>query len=73
MGKMAKMEKSGEKWGGLGGGDSGHSTRDVGYGGLWRDLVEENGTKMGENIRKNFQSRFSHFFWRLKIFPQFPL
>ena len=27
---------------------SGHSTRDVGCGRLWRDMVEENGTKAGE-------------------------
>ena len=31
----------------MGGGDSQHSTRDMDCAGLWRDVVEENGTKMG--------------------------
>ena len=33
-------------------GNSGHSTRDVGRGGLWQDVVEENGTNMGQSGRK---------------------
>ena len=36
------MEKNGRNWG-----ISRHGTRDVGCGGLWRDVVEENGRKMG--------------------------
>ena len=38
-----------EKWGEMGGEwGSGHSTRDVGCGGLWWDVLEENGTQLGE-------------------------
>ena len=48
--KGMKVEEIGgewrKKWGG-GWGNSGHSTWDVGCGGLWRDVVEENGMKMG--------------------------
>ena len=40
-------------------GNSGHSTRDVGRGGLWRDVVEENGRKMGQNTHFS-PSRFPH-------------
>ena len=49
--KGMKVEEIGGEWrkkcGGGGWGNSGHSTRDVGCGGLWRDVVEENGMKMG--------------------------
>ena len=37
----------------MGGGGSAHSTRDVGCGGLWRDVVEENGRKMGGQWEDN--------------------
>ena len=50
----------GKSWG-MEGGDSGHSTQDEGCGGLWRDLVEENGREMGRN---------THF--HSPIFPIFP-
>ena len=45
-----ETEKNGGERGEMGGRweNSGHSTRDVGCGGLWRDVVEENGTKMGQ-------------------------
>ena len=56
MGKMGgNQEKWGEMWGGGGWENSGHSTRDGGCG-EWRDVVEENGTKMGgqwENEKVN--------------------
>ena len=44
------MGANGGKWGDMGGngGDIGHSIQDVGCGGLWRDVVEKNGAKMGE-------------------------
>ena len=41
----------GEKRGG-GWGNSGHSTQDVGCGGLWRDVVRENRRKMGQFEKK---------------------
>ena len=42
---MGEMENNGGKRRGLGGGggDSGHSTRDMGCGGLWQEVVERNG------------------------------
>ena len=42
-----KMGETGGKWG-----YSGHSTRDVGCGGLWRDAIEENRAKMEKTGRK---------------------
>ena len=44
------MENNGGKWGETGEiwGNIGHSTQDVGCGGLWRDVVEGTGRKMGE-------------------------
>ena len=63
-----------EKWG-----SSGHSTWNVGCGGLWRDVVEENGIKMGEKWKENgtkypfFTVAFPPlFFWKSKIFPTVP-
>ena len=70
-GKMGKMNKNGGKWGGEWG-NSGHSTRDVGCGGLWRDVPEENWTTIEKNGRKmgeNTHCSQSHF----PIFPQFLL
>ena len=60
-----------------GGGDSGHNTQDVVCGGLWRDVVEENGTKMGEWEKNGtkylfFSVPFSPLLRRLKIFPPVP-
>ena len=66
----------GVKWG-----NSGHSTRDVGCGGLWQ--VEENGTKVGEKMREKrekngtkypfFKVPFPPFFFRrAKLFPTVP-
>ena len=45
------------KWGKWGGEweNSGNSTRDMGCGRMWQDVVEENGTKMGE------KTHFPHF------------
>ena len=57
----------------MGGGDSGHSTWDVGC-----DVVEVNGTKMGEKWERNvtkypfFTVPFSPFFGRGQIFPTVP-
>ena len=45
-GKRWGMGGNGGKWVGGMGGEMGHSTRDGGCGGLWQDVVEENGTKM---------------------------
>ena len=69
-------------WGSMGGkwGNSGHSTRDVGCGGLWWDVVAENGTKMGEKwggrwdeIPPLFSTvPFLPFFRRSKIFSKTP-
>ena len=63
------MEENGGKWG-----NSGHSTRDVGRGGLWRDVVDEKGTKMGEKWDEIpiFHSPISPFSRRSKIFPIVP-
>ena len=74
-----------EKWGEMGGqsakmggnGEKAGITRNVGCVGLWRDVVEENGTKMGEKVGGGgeipiFQSHFPPFFWRSKIFPTIP-
>ena len=64
----------GEKWG-----NSGHSTRDVGCGGLWRDVVEENRAIMREKWEKNgtkypfFTVPFSHFSGGRRSSPQFLL
>ena len=46
--KWGAMGENGGKWGEMGGkwGNRGHSTQDVGCGGLWRDVVEENGRKL---------------------------
>ena len=55
------MEENGGNWGGGGGwGNSGHSTRDVGCGGLWRVVAEENGTKMERDTHFS-QSHVPHF------------
>ena len=55
MGEMGEMERNGGGGGGGWGewGNSGHITRDVGCGGLWQDVGEENGTKMGQKREKN--------------------
>ena len=45
-GKWGEMGGNGEK----GGGDSGHSTQDVGW---WRDVVEGNGRNMGRKMGRN--------------------
>ena len=42
---MGNVPLGGEMWGKWG--NSGHSTWNVGCGGLWRDVIEENRTKMG--------------------------
>ena len=48
--KMGEMGETGEKWGSSG---IAHRTWVVeGCGGMWWDVVEKNGTKMGENGRK---------------------
>ena len=58
--------------------NSGRSTWDVGCGGLWQDVVVENGRKMGEKWEKSgtkyafFTVPFSEFFRRSKIFPTVP-
>ena len=58
-----KMRGNGAEWE-----NSGHSIRDVGSGGLWRDVVEDNGGEWEENGRKMGQNtHFSQFH-----FPQFP-
>ena len=62
-GKWGQMGGNGGKWG-----NSGHSTRDVGCGGLWRDVVEENGTKMGEMGEKWDEIPIFHS----PLFPIFP-
>ena len=70
MGEMGKMEENGGKWGG----NVGHSTRDVGCGGLWRDAAEEVGQK-GRKWEKTgtkypfFTVPFSPFSRRSKSFP----
>ena len=61
MGKVGEM-------GDMGGGgweNGGHSTRDVGCGGLWRGVVQENGRKMGE-------TRDEIPIFHSSIFPVFP-
>ena len=56
-------------------GNSGHTTQDVGCGGLWPDVVEEKGTKMGGKWEKNgrnthfFTVPLPPFFRRSNIFP----
>ena len=73
---MGKMEENGGNAGKRGNG--GYSTRDVGCGGLWRDAVEENETKLGEKWEKSGTRYpfttvpFSPFFRRLKTFPTVP-
>ena len=57
-GTMGEMGGNGGKWGETGGcGKRGHSTLDVGCGGLCRDVLEgkwdKNGTKMGQKWDKN--------------------
>ena len=49
-GEWGGMEKNGGKQGEMGRnlGSIGHSKRDVGCEGLWLDVVEETGAKMGE-------------------------
>ena len=62
--------ENGGKWG-----NGGHSTRGVGCGGLWRDVVEENGAKNGtKNATKCpfFTVPFSQFLRRSKIVPTVP-
>ena len=52
------------------GGEIGHSTHDGGCGGLWQDMVEENGTEKWEKNGMKypfFTVPLSHFFKRLKI------
>ena len=79
-GKWRKMGEYGGKWGEMGGnagkwGNSGHSTQDVGRGGMWWDLVEENGRKMGETMGQNTHfspSHSSHFSGGRNIFPANP-
>ena len=66
------MEKNGAEWWKLCvGGGTGHSTRDVGCGGLRRDVVQENMTKMGENGTKCpfFTVSLPPVSRRSKIFP----
>ena len=82
--KWGEMGGNGGKWGEMGGkrGSSWHSTQDVGYGGLWRDVVEENGPngrKMGVNGRKKGQNTHSwrshspHYSGGRRSSPRFPL
>ena len=62
-GKWSKTGGNGGKWGGIGGGgwgNDGHSTRDVACGVLWRDVVEENGRKMGGKWAKK-GTKYSFF------------
>ena len=72
-GNGAEWSRTGEKWG-----NSGHSTQDVGWGGLWRHVVEETETKMGERWEKNGTKYpfctvpFCPFFRRSKIFFTVP-
>ena len=47
-GKWRTMGGNGGDWGGGGWGNSSHSTRDMGCGGLWQEVVERNGRKTGE-------------------------
>ena len=92
-GKCRKMEENGGKWGGMeenGGGwgkmgemegkwgNSGHSTWDVGCGGLRWNVVEENRTKTGGKWEENgikypfFTVPFPPFSRRSKTFPPVP-
>ena len=64
------MGENAGKWG-----NSGHSTQDAGRGGMWRDLVEENGREMGETMGQNTHfspSHSSHFSRGRNIFPANP-
>ena len=59
-----------------GAGGWGNSGRDVGCGGVWRNVVDANGRKMGrkwENNGKKYPFFTAPFFGGGRCSPQFPL